>query len=222
MIPEDVLNFLFSTRENFNPIRFWNNRPIITCDHHTHLTFMSEEKFQSPKIENIVASGSIADSIDLDMISAKMENCELNKKRFPGAVLRLKNPKIAVLVFSSGKVVLTGAKSPEDLVRGQDILIQNMNEAGVTCHDTPDVAITNMVCSYDMGRYINLNKVVITLNLEKIEYEPEQFPGLVYRISDPKIVALLFSSGKIILTGGKTMDEVVRGVAFLEQMLGKL
>ena len=183
---------------------------------------MSEEKFQSPKIENVVASGSIADSIDLEMLSAKVENYDLNKKRFPGAVLRLQNPKVAVLIFSSGKVVITGAKSPEDLVRGRDILIQKMKEAGVICHDTPDVAITNMVCSYDMGNYINLNKVVITLNLENIEYEPEQFPGLVYRIKEPKIVALLFSSGKIILTGGKTMEEVERGVAFLQQKLGNI
>ena len=183
---------------------------------------MSEETVQSHKIENIVASGSIADSIDLEMLIDKMENYDLNKKRFPGAVLRLLNPKIAVLIFSSGKVVITGAKSPEDLVHGQDILIEKMKEAGVICHDTPDVAITNMVCSYDLGKYINLNKVVVTLNLENIEYEPEQFPGLVYRISDPKIVALLFSSGKIILTGGKTMEDVERGVVFLEQMLGNI
>ena len=183
---------------------------------------MGEEKSHSPKIENIVASGSIADFIDLETISAKMENCDLNKKRFPGAVLRLQNPKIAVLIFSSGKVVITGGKSPEDLVRGQDILLQKMKEAGVICHNTPDVAVTNMVCSYDLGTKINLNKVVMTLSLESIEYEPEQFPGLVYRISDPKVVALLFSSGKIILTGGKTMEDVERGIAFLEQKLGNI
>jgi len=183
---------------------------------------MSEKKIQSPKIENIVGSGTIADSIDLEMLIDKMENYELNKKRFPGAVLRLKNPKIAVLVFSSGKVVITGVKSPEDFVRGQDILIQKMRNAGVICYDKPDLAVTNMVCSYDLGKYINLNKVVITLNLEHIEYEPEQFPGLVYRISDPKIVALLFSSGKIILTGGKTMEDIERGVAFLEQKISGL
>ncbi|PKL59204.1 MAG: TATA-box-binding protein [Methanomicrobiales archaeon HGW-Methanomicrobiales-4] len=183
---------------------------------------MNEEKSQSLKIENIVASGSIADSIDLEMISAKIENCDLNKKRFPGAVYRIQEPKVAFLIFSSGKVVITGVKSPEDLVRGQDILIQNMIEVGVICHDTPDVAVTNMVCSYDLGNKINLNKVVLSLSLENIEYEPEQFPGLVYRISDPKVVALLFSSGKIILTGGKTMEDVERGVAFLEQKLGNI
>jgi transcription initiation factor TFIID TATA-box-binding protein len=181
---------------------------------------MSKEKFQSPKIENIVGSGSIADSIDLEMLAAKMENFDLNKKRFPGAVLRLKKPKVAVLIFSSGKVVITGAKSPEDFVHGQAVLIQKMKKAGVICHDMPDVAVTNMVCSYDIGKYINLNKIVIMFNLENIEYEPEQFPGLIYRIKDPKIVVLIFSSGKIILTGGKTMEDVEKGVAFLKQKLG--
>jgi transcription initiation factor TFIID TATA-box-binding protein len=97
-----------------------------------------------------------------------------------------------------------------------------MKEAGIACFDEPRVAVTNIVCSYDIGNKINLNKVVMTLSLENIEYEPEQFPGLVYRISDPKIVALLFSSGKIILTGGKNMEDIKRGLAFLEQKLGSI
>jgi len=180
---------------------------------------MSEKKFQSPKIENIVGSGTIADSIDLEMLIDKMENYELNKKRFPGAVFRIKDPKIAILVFSSGKVVITGVKNHEDLARGLDILIQKMKEAGVLCYDKPAVAVTNMVCSYDTGNKINLVKVVMSLRLESIEYEPEVFPGLVYRIPDPKIVALLFSSGKLILTGGKNMEDVEKGLAFLEQKI---
>ena len=188
----------------------------------TTITTMSEENSKSPKIENIVASGSIADAIDLEVISTTIDNCELNKKRFPGAVYRIQDPKIAMLIFSSGKVVLTGVKSKEDLARGLDILTQKMKEAGVLCYDKPKVAVTNMVCSYDMGNKINLNKVVMTLSLESIEYEPEQFPGLVYRISDPKVVALLFSSGKIILTGGTNMEEVERGLAFIEQKIGSI
>jgi transcription initiation factor TFIID TATA-box-binding protein len=183
---------------------------------------MREGKFNSLKIENIVASGSIADTIDLDVISTTVENCDLNVKRFPGAVYRIKDPKMAFLIFASGKVVITGVKNDDDLVKGLDILIQKMKEAGVVCLSTPTVAVTNMVCSYDMGMKINLNKIVMALTFESIEYEPEQFPGLVYRISDPKIVALLFSSGKIILTGGRTIEDAERGVTFLEQKLGSI
>ncbi len=140
---------------------------------------MAEKGYESLKIENIVASGGvIADAIDLENVSEKIKNCELNTKRFPGAVYRIENPKIASLIFSSGKVVLTGIRKKSDLRPGLEIIMQSLRDAGVETYDVPQVAITNMVCSYDMGgRYINLNKVVITLNLENIEYEPEQFPG---------------------------------------------
>jgi transcription initiation factor TFIID TATA-box-binding protein len=180
---------------------------------------MDEKGYESLKIENIVASGVIADSIDLEKVSDKIKNCELNTKRFPGAVYRIEKPKIASLIFSSGKVVLTGIRTNQDLHDGLDIIMQSLRDAGIETYAEPQVAVTNIVCSYDMGKYINLNKVVITLNLENIEYEPEQFPGLVYRIEDPKIVALLFSSGKIILTGGKTVEDIKRGLDFLEQRL---
>jgi transcription initiation factor TFIID TATA-box-binding protein len=76
-----------------------------------------------------------------------------------------------------------------------------------------------MVCSYNLNRYINLNRMTVTLNVESVEYAPEQFPGLVYRIKDPKIVVLIFSSGKIILTGGKTLDDVRKGLDVLEKKL---
>jgi transcription initiation factor TFIID TATA-box-binding protein len=180
---------------------------------------MADKKYESLKIENIVASGVIADSIDLMEVSKKVKNCELNTKRFPGAVYRIEKPKIASLIFSSGKVVLTGIRDKQALTDGLNIIIKSLKSAGVKTHKEPKVAITNIVCSYDIGKYINLNKVVITLNLENIEYEPEQFPGLVYRIKDPKIVALLFSSGKIILTGGKNLEDVKKGLDFLEQKL---
>lgn len=183
---------------------------------------MEDKKYESLKIENIVASGAIADSIDLEVISNKIENCELNTKRFPGAVYRIQDPKIASLIFSSGKVVLTGIRDKNALDEGLKLIISRMKDAGVECYKEPQVAVTNIVCSYDIGKYINLNKVVITLNLENIEYEPEQFPGLVYRIQDPKIVALLFSSGKIILTGGKNLEDIKRGLDFLEQKLSSI
>jgi transcription initiation factor TFIID TATA-box-binding protein len=180
---------------------------------------MADKKYESLKIENIVASGVIADSIDLNEVSKKVKNCELNTKRFPGAVYRIEKPKIASLIFSSGKVVLTGIRDKQALTDGLNIIMKSLKSAGVKTHKEPKVAITNIVCSYDIGKYINLNKVVITLNLENIEYEPEQFPGLVYRIKDPKIVALLFSSGKIILTGGKNLEDIKKGLDFLEQKL---
>jgi len=180
---------------------------------------MIDKKYKSLKIKNMVASGVIADSIDLVELSNKVKGCELNKKRFPGAVYRIENPRIACLIFSTGKIVMTGIRNKKALTDGLAIVMKSVKDAGVDTHKVPKVAITNMVCSYNIGKYINLNKIVVTLNVENIEYEPEQFPGLVYRIKDPKIVALIFSSGKIILTGGKTLEDIKKGVDVLEQKL---
>ena len=180
---------------------------------------MADKKYESLKIENIVASGVIAESIDLVALSEKIENCELNKKRCPGAVFRINEPKIATLIFSTGKIVLTGIRNDKALADGLAIVIKSLKKAGIKPLKEPKIAVTNMVCSYNLGTRINLNKIVVTLNVENIEYEPEQFPGLVYRIKDPRIVALLFSSGKIVLTGGKTLDDVRKGIDVLEQQL---
>ena len=96
----------------------------------------------------------------------------------------------------------------------------HFKEAGITCLDKPKVAITNIVCSYDRGFPLNLVRITMAfMDHEMVEYEPEAFPGLVCRIRDPKIVFLLFSSGKIIITGGKTMDDVKAGLDILK---GKL
>jgi transcription initiation factor TFIID TATA-box-binding protein len=180
---------------------------------------MADKKYESLKIENIVASGVIADSIDLVALSETVKNCELNKKRFPGAVFRIENPRIACLIFSSGKIVMTGIRNKKALTDGLAIVMKSIKKAGINIHKVPKIAITNMVCSYDIGKIINLNQIAVTFNVENIEYEPEQFPGLVYRIKDPKIVALLFSSGKIILTGGKNLEDIKKGVDVLEQKL---
>ncbi|HJJ89758.1 MAG TPA: TATA-box-binding protein [Methanocorpusculum sp.] len=180
---------------------------------------MDGKTYDSLKIENIVASGVIADEINLAEIAEKIDGCELNTKRFPGAVYRIDDPRMASLIFSSGKVVLTGIRNDSALQNGLEIILKSLKEAGVQILNVPKVAVTNIVCSYDIGKFINLNRIVATLSLEAIEYEPEQFPGLVYRIKDPKIVALLFSSGKIILTGGKNLDDVRRGLDFLEERL---
>jgi len=183
---------------------------------------MGNKKYSSLKIENIVASGSIAEAMDLDTISKKLPGCKLDKKKFPGAVCHMENPTLCVLFFSSGKIVMTGLKNHELFEKSLETIIIRLNELGVKTLDQPDVVVTNIVCSYDTGININLNKLVITFNLENIEYEPEQFPGLVYRLSDPKIVALLFSSGKIILTGGKNIDDIKLAVDHLTDALSHL
>ena len=168
------------------------------------MTFNPED---SLKIENIVASAKVTDSLDLPSLAAEIKGAEYNKKRFPGVVLRMQDPKIAALVFGSGKVVLTGAKSIENLSRGLEILCGLLRDLKIDIPDNLTFKIQNIVTSADLGVPINLNKIAVGFNLDRIEYEPEQFPGLVYRLEEPKVVVLLFGSGKLIITGGKQPED---------------
>ncbi|HJJ61019.1 MAG TPA: TATA-box-binding protein [Methanocorpusculum sp.] len=183
---------------------------------------MSTFPAESLKIENVVASTKLSDSLDLVSLAAQIPGAEYNKKRFPGVVLRMQEPKIAALVFGSGKVVLTGAKSIPSLAEGLDALVKLMKDLKVEINDNPTYSIQNIVTSADLGSRINLNKIAMSLTLDKIEYEPEQFPGLVYRLDDPKVVVLLFGSGKLIITGGKVSDDAERAVNKIYQDLQNL
>jgi transcription initiation factor TFIID TATA-box-binding protein len=173
---------------------------------------MSADPEDSLRIENIVASAKIADTLDLIQISEQLSAADYNKKRFPGVVIRISDPKLAILIFGSGKVVLTGAKSVESLDKGLEYLSNELRSLHITLYDELEYHVQNIVTSADLGTSINLNKIAIGFNLEQIEYEPEQFPGLVYRLSDPKVVVLLFRSGKLIITGGKTEEDAKRAV----------
>ncbi|HJJ36845.1 MAG TPA: TATA-box-binding protein [Methanocorpusculum sp.] len=173
---------------------------------------MSDGPLSTLKIENVVASTKLNDSLDLVKIAEKIPGADYNKKRFPGVVLRMTDPKIAALVFGSGKVVLTGAKSLDTLAVGVDNLVRIMKDIGVRINENPGYSVQNIVTSADLGCHINLNKIAMSLSLDKIEYEPEQFPGLVYRLDEPKVVVLLFGSGKLIITGGKVKKDAERAV----------
>ena len=176
----------------------------------------------STKIENIVASTKLSDSLDLNLISEKLPDADYNRKRFPGVVLRMENPKIAALVFGSGKIVLTGAKSQKVLSDGLKNLVKKLKTVYPDIPEDPECNVQNMVISADLGAHVNLNKIAMSLSLDKIEYEPEQFPGLVYRLDDPKTVVLLFGSGKLIITGGKTEKDAQRAVEIIYTNLEKL
>lgn len=181
-----------------------------------------EDLYDSLKIENIVASGRIAEALDIEYLSGVLNGCVLNKKKFPGAVYHMENPEIALLLFSSGKIVMTGISNKDEFQEGLATIMRQLQQHGIETLESPEVIISNMVCSYDSGDFINLNKVVLTLSHESVEYEPEQFPGLVYRIDDPKVVALLFSSGKFILTGAKNLDDVKLSIKYLTERLRQI
>ena len=170
------------------------------------------EPKKSIKIENVVASTAIGAKLDLNQVITIFEGAEYNKERFPGVVYRTTSPKTAALIFGSGKIVCTGAKSIADVYTGLTKVFDKIREMGTQILDKPEIKIQNIVASANLGRVLNLNAVAIGLGLENVEYEPEQFPGLVYRMSSPKVVLLLFGSGKIVITGGKKPEDAEAAV----------
>ncbi len=164
------------------------------------------------RIENVVASTSLGDELDLQAIALTLEGAEYEPEQFPGLIYRLKVPKTAILLFRSGKVVCTGAKSMAEVEESIQKVAKEIRKTGQKILSKPKIDVQNIVASSDLGSEINLNAIAITLGLERVEYEPEQFPGLVCRIDDPRVVILLFGSGKLVCTGARKPADVDRAV----------
>jgi transcription initiation factor TFIID TATA-box-binding protein len=174
------------------------------------------------KIENVVASTQIGENIDLNKISKEVKDAEYKPKQFPGLVLRTKEPKAAALIFRSGKVVCTGSKSVEDANKAVRQVVKIISQLGIPVILEPEVRVQNIVASADLGADLNLNAIAIGLGLENIEYEPEQFPGLVYRLDEPRVVVLIFGSGKMVVTGGKDPNDATKAVERIAEELTAL
>jgi transcription initiation factor TFIID TATA-box-binding protein len=168
-------------------------------------------------IENVVASASINQKVDLNQITKSFVDVEYHPDRFPGLVFRLKIPKTATLIFSSGKMVCTGAKS-EDLARkAVQEVVRRLKKGGIPIKHEAEIQIQNIVASANLGGKVHLEEAA--RQLPKSMYEPEQFPGLIHRMADPKTVILLFASGKLVCTGAKKESEVYRAVNNLHVLL---
>lgn len=162
------------------------------------------------QIENIVATVILEHELDLQFIESKIEDVEYNPDRFPGLIYRLQVPKVTALIFKSGKMVVTGAKSINQLVNAVKIIMRNLKEKGVPLRGRPRIQVQNIVASANLGIDVDLEKTALLI--ENTMYEPEQFPGLIYRMRDPYVVLLIFSSGRMVITGAKREEEVYEAV----------
>lgn len=168
-------------------------------------------------IENVVASATLNQKVDLNAVVKGYPGVEYRPEQFPGLVFRLKRPKTATLIFNSGKMVCTGAKSEKEARRAVMKVIKELKKSGIIIISKPELRIQNIVASASLGGMIDLEKSAYTLG--KTMYEPEQFPGLIYRMDEPKVVILLFASGKLVCTGAKKEQDVYDAVHKLHQIL---
>jgi len=183
---------------------------------------MTQEKSVTPKdldisIENVVATASLDQKLDLLAIIKVFRNVEYRPKKFPGLVFRLKRPKTATLIFSTGKMVCTGAKSEKLANSAIRKVVKELKDNGIIILGKPTIVIQNIVASANLHGKVDLETA--TDIMDNVMYEPEQFPGLIYRMADPKVVILIFASGKLVCTGGKSAEMVDVAVVKLHGIL---
>ena len=228
-------------------------------------------------VVNVVASTRVAEELDLPDIAIQL-NWEYEPEQFPGVVYRVVDPKLAILMFRSGRAVCTGGKNEENIQEGITRMIGDLRAAGIDTWEVEDVKIEvqNMVATYalhypedyngtarmddintrvidldggeirpatdeeveaedprirgikegeplaTMPRKLNLNNLTFHLPFDKVEYEPEQFPGLIYRLDFPRVVCLIFGSGKMVITVARRKDEILEAVQFIQDELADL
>lgn len=161
-------------------------------------------------VQNVVASATLNQKVDLNAVVKGYPGVEYRPEQFPGLVFRLKRPKTATLIFNSGKMVCTGAKSEKESRKAVMTVVKELKKSGIIIISKPDLKVVNIVASASLGGRIDLEQAVTTLG--KTMYEPEQFPGLIYRMDEPKVVILIFASGNLVCTGAKKEQDVYDAV----------
>ena len=176
-------------------------------------------KTATVSVQNVVASASLKQRLDLDSVLKVLPGVEYKPEQFPGLVYKLKKPRAAILMFSTGKMICTGARSERLAKRAVMKAVEELKRNGIVILAKPDIQVQNIVASGDLYGEIDLEKT--TYALKKTIYEPEQFPGLIYRMDEPRTVMLLFTSGKFVCTGARSESQVYEAVKNLKENLEK-
>ena len=173
-------------------------------------------------VENVVASTSIAQELNLERLAADLDDVQYDPAHFPGLIYRLQDPKATSLIFRTGKIVCTGAESELGAKTAIEHTMDELRMLEIAVPDDPTIIVQNIVSTGDLGERLNLNALVVGFGFEQVEYEPEQFPGLVYRLNEPEVVVLLFGSGKLVITGGKQPEDAERAITAIHAEIEEL
>lgn len=147
---------------------------------------------------------------------------EYDPKKFPRLVFRLERPKTSSLLFTSGKIICTGGKSEKEAQRAIRKVAAMLRKQGIVIKGRPTIKIQNVVASVDLGGSISLLDLYMKAGRGgSAMYEPEQFPGLIYRMKEPSVVLLLFSTGKAVCTGAEKEEDVYQAAEKMSQILEK-
>lgn len=173
-----------------------------------------------PKIQNVVSTSNLQCLLDLQELSRKVYNIEYNRHKWaPAAIMRLKKPRTTALVFGSGKLVCSGAKSPDDSKTAARRFARIIQKAGFEVKFS-EFKIQNIVSSYEFDFRVNLEELY-TQNRELCTFDPTSFPGLTYRCQSSGVTLLVFTSGKIVLTNIHSISDMIKYFNEIFPMLAK-
>ena len=188
---------------------------------------VSDAHVKEPEIRivNVVATARLEHGLDLQAVAKAFPSTEYRPNVFPGLVFHTKRPRIANLLFNTGKMVCTGAKSVKGARNALKKVVRQLKKSGIIIEGRLQIKIQNIVASVVLGGRVDIEdfyKVGGGANpTGSMMYEPEQFPGLIYRMRDPKAVLLVFSTGKMVCTGAKKEEDVHHAVRNLRQELNE-
>ncbi|MDH4221286.1 MAG: TATA-box-binding protein [Candidatus Bathyarchaeota archaeon] len=174
----------------------------------------------SVQIQNVVASAAFNQTFDLTAIANAFPRDTEFKGRFPGLVFKLKKPKTTMLIFKTGKMICTGGKGEDEARRAILGAVRKLRKGGINVAGKPEIKITNIVASAILNGVIDLDKLYSSEGMGgNILFEPEQFPALIYRWESPKVIFLVFSTGKIVCVGAKKKEDIYEAIENLRRKL---
>ena len=165
-------------------------------------------------VVNLLATSRFAEYIDLDHFSIET-GLDFDPDRFPGMTYKIAEPKVCALIFRSGRIVITGAKNIQDVETALEITYKALVAESIPVWPKYDYTIGNVVVTHDLGKELNLAHLTLSLAMARTEWEPEQFPGLIYRLGGLSAVCLIFSSGKCVITGNTSLEDAEEAVKVL-------
>ncbi|MFC6755868.1 MULTISPECIES: hypothetical protein [Haloarcula] len=167
------------------------------------------------EIVNVSATFEIEGEFDRASLHEDLPNTEYDPEKHRSLIYR--GDAAMVLLPPSGRVSIVRATTPDEIQAGVEEFISELRELGIERNHS-NIQIENVVGTANLNQELDLSTVMVSLGFENAEYEPEQFPGVIYRIPDGAVV-LIFSSGKIVITKAETYDDVVNGYENTREVL---
>ncbi|MGA1821162.1 MAG: hypothetical protein ACMUIG_01390 [Thermoplasmatota archaeon] len=162
------------------------------------------------EIENIVMRANLGCTLDLDRLSRGFEGSEFDPEKFPGMIYRMEDVRIAALLFTSGNMVITGARDLESAGKTFRKLVERISDMGFPVNRDAEPVVQDLVLLGDIGRKVELSELDITDSGPTETYNPDEYPGLIISASDGRMSMILMPSGKVVITGGTDLEKMSR------------